>query len=406
MRDWKPLDKRKHPNIYVYPVKTGRLKKKYGVRIRYTTMDHKHPWWTKSGFETWREAEVALHEFQGKLATGEITGNNAGNTPMDVYFKGLVNRNVALKAWRINTVKQKEGYWNTHLKPVFGNRPIDSVTRQEYQKFIDGKVKAGLARNTIVTINSVMQIIMNDASLNDVIAKNRLKGISIEGAKRPARKDLSEDGFNQFTAKAKERLTPYQYGIVVLLTLGERREELLGLKFNSFKFFDYHGEDVCSIQFETGRTRYTPEGGGLKNDTSYRTIYVRDQYLNMCKYMVIEAKRIYDQCHVKCTDDSFLIVNQQTGMPVSTGYPNRLINRVTDALDEKFHITPHILRHYFATMAMTNGQIDTDIMHWLGHSSLKTTQDYTRGNIRGAMNLFDGMAKTLQGQAITDAGQK
>ncbi|WP_304058198.1 tyrosine-type recombinase/integrase [Levilactobacillus namurensis] len=391
MRDWKIINR--HPGVYEYATRMG---KRYGTRRKYTTMDHRRKEWSKSGFMTWREADNARKKFEADLGAGLVTGMTNPKTKMTDYFESMVNRNIELKIWRINTVKQKESYWNTHLKPVFGDRPIDQVTRQEYQKFIDSKVKAGYARNTIVTINSVMQIVMNDASLNDVIPKNRLKGVSIEGAKRPAPKDLSEDGFNRFVARAKERYTPYQYGMIILLTLGERREELLGLRFNSFKFFDWHGEDVCAIKFDLGRTRYTPEGGELKNDPSYRTIYVRDQYYAMCKYMIIEAKKIYDACHVECTEDSFLIVNQQTAMPVATSYPNRLITNVANDIGE--HITPHILRHYFATMAMTNGQVDTDVMHWLGHSSLGTTQSYTRGNIRGAMNLFDGMSKTLLGR--------
>lgn len=53
-------------------------------------------------------------------------------------------------------------------------------------------------------------------------------------------------------------------------------------------------------------------------------------------------------------------------------------------------------------MTLTNGQVATDVMHWLGHSSLQMTQSYTHENVRGALNVFDGMALTLLGNSADE----
>ncbi|WP_367889998.1 site-specific integrase [Lactiplantibacillus sp. 7.2.4] len=74
-----------------------------------------------------------------------------------------------------------------------------------------------------------------------------------------------------------------------------------------------------------------------------------------------------------------------------------MLNKVGKATN--IHITPHILRHYFETMILPNGQVAADDMHWLGHSSLQMTQSYTRENVRGAINVFNGMAGTLLGDS-------
>ena len=79
---------------------------------------------------------------------------------------------------------------------------------------------------------------------------------------------------------------------------------------------------------------------------------------------------------------------------------NKVLNTVGKAAG--IHITPHIFRHYFATMALTNGQVATDVMHWLGHSSLQMTQSYTRENVRGALNVFNGMAPNLLGNSTNE----
>lgn len=283
------------------------------------------------------------------------------------------------------------------LKPVFGNQKINEITRQSYQNFIDQMIKDGYAKNTIITTNSVMQILMNDAARNDVIVKNKLSGISIDGGKSPSSKTITEKQYNQLMAVAPSVLSKYQYCMLALLTLGERREELMGLQFSSFKFSQWNDEEVCAIQFKKGRTNAEPDGGDLKNNSSYRTIYVRGEMLNICHYAITYSQNIYSRTHRNINDESFLFVNEKTGMPMGVQQANKVLNKVGEAAG--IHITPHIFRHYFATMALTNGQVATDVMHWLGHSSLQMTQSYTRENVRGALNVFNGMAPTLLGDS-------
>lgn len=238
-----------------------------------------------------------------------------------------------------------------------------------------------------------MQILMNDAAQNDVITKNKLAGISIDGAKAPSSKSLSEKGFNTTTETAKKILSDYDYDFAALLTLGERREELLGLKYNSFKFTTWNDEEICTIPFDQGRTNSEPTGGPLKNDASYRTIYVRGEMLELCKFMIQYSKNICTRTGRIVKEDGYLLVSEKTGMPVGIQRPNKILKRVQDKTG--VHVSPHIFRHYFATMAMTNGQVATDVVHWLGHSSLNMTESYTRENARGAINVLNGMEPTL-----------
>ncbi len=388
MRKWTPL--KRHPGIYEYPTAKGT---KYGVRRGYTDSYHKHQQLVKSGFLTWRDADVFLKKFESDLATGILTNSASKKITLETYYKNLLKRKQEMGAWRPATVQQKENYWNTHLKSAFGGQRIDEIKRQPYQHFIDQMVKDGYAMNTIKTCNSIMQIIMNDAEVNNIIMKNPLRHIEIIGAKKPKSQDLSEKQYAEVMKTAKEIFTPYKFGMILLLSLGLRREELVGLRYNSFEFSRWNDEEICAITLTTGRTRYEPDGGGLKNDSSYRTLYVRAEFCKLCHFMIDFSKGIRTRLNQSINDDDFLIVNDRTGIPVFPSYPNKLFEKIKRITGIPVH--PHTFRHYFATMALTSGRVETDVMHWLGHKNIEMTQDYTRQNVRGALGVFDGMQSIL-----------
>lgn len=401
MRKWTPL--KRHPGIYEYTTAKG---KRYGTRRSYTNAYKEHHEWTRSGFINWRDADIELKQFESDLASGKLSTSTTHKVTVGEYYQRLSERKVKLGQWNVETAANIDSVWRTHFKDTFGNMKIDQLDRHTYQHFIDGLVMKGYAKTTIFTINATMQRIMNDAEINNVIFKNQLKRIEIIGAKGPKSKDLSEQDYNKLLKTAKEIFPRYRYGILALLTLGERREELLGLQYSSFEFSkDENGDELCAISFKTGRTARKKNGGNLKTPASYRTIYVSGEMCDIIHYMIDESKRICTKFNKQITKDSFLIINRYTGEPAEASLPNHLLKKLEEVTG--IHSSPHIFRHFFATMAMTNGEPDTDVMHWLGHSSVIMTQSYTRANKRGSLNVFKGMEGTLlDNQTISSSKPK
>ena len=136
--------------------------------------------------------------------------------------------------------------------------------------------------------------------------------------------------------------------IEMLYATGVRVSELINIKY----------ED---IDFNNRRIRVC--GKGNKERIVYYGEYAEDV---LKEYMSTHKKNDY----------GYVFTNYK-GEQITDRGIRYIIDNIMKKLSVKVHVTPHVLRHTFATDMLNNGCDIKIVQELLGHSSLRTTEVYT-----------------------------
>ena len=137
----------------------------------------------------------------------------------------------------------------------------------------------------------------------------------------------------------------------LLYATGIRVSELVSLKKNDI---DFNNQSIRIF------------GKGRKE----RVVYYNDVVANLLR----DYLKIYNEMNKNNLD--YLFLNHQGGCLTTAGI-SYIINQVIKKISFKKHVTPHMLRHSFATHLLNNGCDLLTVKELLGHSSISTTGVYT-----------------------------
>ncbi|MCQ2976740.1 MAG: tyrosine-type recombinase/integrase [archaeon] len=97
---------------------------------------------------------------------------------------------------------------------------------------------------------------------------------------------------------------------------------------------------------------------------------------------------IFNYLKIRNSDSEYLFINKK-GSNLSSRYIQLMIKKYAEEAGIKKKVTPHILRHSFATHLLKNGVDIRAIQQLLGHASLSTTQIYTSVDMDTLKTFYD-----------------
>ncbi|MEW6428207.1 MAG: site-specific tyrosine recombinase/integron integrase [Thermodesulfobacteriota bacterium] len=157
----------------------------------------------------------------------------------------------------------------------------------------------------------------------------------------------------------------------MLYSTGMRVAELVGL-------------DLVSLDFDGQMVKVRGKGG------KERLLPVGSHALAAARGYLPERGRIVADCRARGrqADERAFFLGAR-GTRLTTRSVERLVEKYARAAGIDLPVSPHALRHSFATHMLEMGADLRSVQELLGHASLSTTQKYTHLNVDHLMAVYD-----------------
>ena len=230
---------------------------------------------------------------------------------------------------------------------------INETIVKEYLEYLYSK---GLNRNSISRKLSAIRSFYNYLLKENIVKINHFKEISNpKKAKTLPKYAKDNDLEKMFNSFDKEKPLDQRNSLILemLYATGVRVNELVNIKINDIDTYNH------SIKIL---------GKGSKERIVFYGSFCEDA-LNL--YLEDGRNKLLNR-----KDTAYLFINKN-GSKLSDRYVREIINKVVRKCEIDYHISPHTLRHTFATDMLNAGADLMSVKELLGHSTLNTTSIYT-----------------------------
>lgn len=249
----------------------------------------------------------------------------------------------------VELTKYKTYLEDNHLNYCTINR--DEI--RQYLKFLDDKKykNSSISRN-LSAIRSFYKYLVNEK----IISTNPFLLISNPKKEKKLPLFLNEieieDMVNIYSEKTAVDLRN-RLILELLYSTGVRVSELVNIKLSDINFY----EKSIRILGKGKKERIVLFGDYCLDNINAYMNSSREEYLNGKK-------------------SDYLLLNKY-GTKLTTRSIENIVNDATSKLALKHNVTPHMIRHTFATHLLNHGADLKSVQELLGHESLSTTQIYT-----------------------------
>lgn len=209
------------------------------------------------------------------------------------------------------------------------------------------------------------------------LAKNDIKSLAPEKVDVPKSKDKS---VNFLTSKQVEQLLNQpQIGT----SIGLRNKVILELLFSTgLRVSELAKLDRDQLNFDTREIGVIGKGGRA------RVVFLSQRALKWVKRYLASREDDWQPLFVRYSgevDES----NQGESMRLSVRSIQRIVKKYAKQARLPVKMTPHVLRHSFATDLLESGANLREVQEMLGHKNISTTQIYTHVTNRQLRKVHD-----------------
>lgn len=255
---------------------------------------------------------------------------------------------------------------------------VDRLAIRKYLSFLYRKNKKSSIARKISTLRSFFKYLVKER----IADSNPAKSVSTPKMEKTLPATLTVDeAFRFVESPSKEKRSQSRRDRAILELLyssGIRVSELVGLN---------HGQldlelGIAKVMGKRRKERIVPVGS-----------------------KAVEALKSYLRERGAMEEGDPLFVNDQGGRLTSRSV-GRLVKKYSKRTGIFRNISPHSLRHTFATHLLDSGADIREIQEMLGHASLSTTQRYTHLTLGKLMEVYDKAHPRSFGAAQHDKEEK
>ncbi len=296
---------------------------------------------------------------------------------LEQFFQHLrYERNVSPHTLRNYT--SDLGQFHEHIAPPKADgrreeipvKDIDHITIREWMSELhsENAKKTTVARK-LASLRTFFQFLVREG----VLELNPAKLVATPRIERKLPTHLSmEDAFRFIeTPDLETDLGKRDRAILEFLyATGMRVSELVNLNIKDIDF----KEKLVRVTGKRKKQRILPFGEPALQSLMYYLNEARPEFLNNCP----PAMR----------DEQIVFLNYQ-GTRLTTRSVGRMVDKYIKLCSDIPDISPHSLRHSFATHLLDSGADLRDIQELLGHARLSTTQIYTQVSMEKLIEVYD-----------------
>jgi integrase/recombinase XerD len=305
------------------------------------------------------------HFFRGKIQMkkNEVINLNSfrERKPQDKrrYCPEEYLEKLEFKRYSINTAKTYISCFEKFINHFY-DRELIEINENDIQEYLNLMARKG------VSTSQLNQILNSVKFYYEVVKEMPNRFYSID---RPIKEDrlpkvLSANEVLKLinaTSNIKHRCV-----ISLMYSSGLRRQELLNLRINDID------SERMAINIRMGKGK-------------------KDRYTILSQKVLEDLREYFKEWKPK----KYLFEGVKAGQPYGRTSVSRIIQNAAKKAGIDKKVTPHMLRHSFATHLLENGTDLRYIQSLLGHNSSKTTEIYTRvsfSNYRNVQNPFDSLS--------------